>query len=101
MSNKKIRSFVLTFLLLLALSSPVYAASGSNQTEVGYTTSTIATIPSGKPTIPGGTPTTGDDIYIKKYIIALGISVSAITCIILLKRKEDKKGRGDKDRLYK
>lgn len=84
MSNKKIRSFVLTFLLLLALSSPVYAASGSNQTEVGYTTSTIATI-------PGGTPTTGDDIYIKKYIIALGISVSAITCIILLKRKEDEK----------
>lgn len=90
MSNKKIRSFVLTFLLLLALSSPVYAASGSNQTEVGYTTSTFATIPSGKPTIPGGTPT-GDDIYIKKYIIALGISVSAITCIILLKRKEDEK----------
>ena len=90
MSNKKIRSFVLTFLLLLALSSPVYA-SGSNQTEVGYTTSTIATIPSGKPTIPGGTPTTGDDIYIKKYIIALGISISAITCIILLKRKEDEK----------
>lgn len=84
MSNKKIRSFVLTFLLLLALSLPVYAASGSNQTEVGYTTSTIATIPS-------GTPTTGDDIYIKKYIIALGISVSAITCIILLKRKEDEK----------
>ncbi len=90
MKNKKFRSFVLTFLLLLALSSPVYAASSSKQTEVGYTTSTIATIPSGKSTIPSATPTTGDDIYIMKYIIAVGISISAITCIILLKQKEEK-----------
>ncbi len=90
MNNKKIRILIFAFFLLIALSSPVYAASSSNQTKVGYTTSTIATIPSGTQTTPSGTPTTGDDIYIMKYIIAVGISISAITCIILLKRKEDK-----------
>lgn len=67
-----------------AYMNPTMAQASDLQTEIGYTTSTVAQIPSGNKT-----PVTGDAVAINGILVALGVSSACIIVLLAMRNKEE------------
>lgn len=77
---KRIIPVLFAFVFLLPINISAYEQEGSTSTEIGYQSSTIATIPS-------GTPNTGDSKDFEKELMILGASWLLLILIIVLGKK--------------
>ena len=77
---KKNNTGIIAFVFLLPINISAYEQEGSTSTEVGYQSSTVATIPSGK-------PNTGDSKNLEKELMILGVSSLLLILVIVLERE--------------
>lgn len=81
MKKRKTLLVLIGILLVLPFAGREVRAT-SNETEIGYTTSTTASIPSGN-------PNTGDSSEEGTYLIMIGLSMMALIGIAAMKKKEE------------
>ena len=77
---KRIIPVLFAFVFLLPINISAYEQEGSTSTEVGYQSSTVATIPS-------GTPNTGDSKDFEKELMILGVSSLLLILVIVLGKR--------------
>ena len=82
---KKILVYMTAIMLVVsAYTNPTMVQASDLQTEIGYTTSTVAQIPSGNKT-----PVTGDVSNLNGILIVLGISTGIISVLLFKRIKEE------------